>query len=320
MQLIADTISKVKVGEAKTFKNLTVFPILGAVGAAADYITLDEALAEKVASVTEVDESGSVPELKFTNSSDSRVFLLDGEELIGAKQNRVLNLSILVPAGKTIVIPVSCVESGRWHHRSREFASAPRAHYAAGRAEKMSQVSASLRSSGLRTSDQAEVWQNISNKFSRFRASSATSAMSDIYEQRSGRLEKYLSSFSTVEGQVGAMFAIDGKIIGFDLFDCPDTLGKLFPKLLRSYGLDALDRAISAPKAAERASPPGQLEAEAFLEAAAKTQGEEFPAVGEGRDLRLKTPGLAGAALESNERIVHLCAFAVSVEPSQQPV
>ena len=67
---------------------------------------------------------------------------MDGEELIGAKQNHTLNLSILVPAHASIDIPVSCVERGRWHHLSREFSSAPRAHYAEGRAKKMAQVSA----------------------------------------------------------------------------------------------------------------------------------------------------------------------------------
>lgn len=93
---------------------------------------------------------------------------------------RVLNLSIMVPAGKTLVVPVSCVESGRWHHRSREFAAAPRAHYAGERARKMAQVSESLRISGRRTSNQGEVWDHINEKFSRFGSSSATSARTSI--------------------------------------------------------------------------------------------------------------------------------------------
>ncbi len=55
-----------------------------------EYLTLDEALAAKTATVTEVSESGSVPELYFQNEGDLPVLLLDGEELVGAKQNRVL--------------------------------------------------------------------------------------------------------------------------------------------------------------------------------------------------------------------------------------
>jgi len=322
MQLIKDTISKVKVGAPKTFKNLTVFPIMGDNGGTAEYLTLDEALAAKAGKVTEVSDSGSVPELKFANSGQKQVFLLDGEELIGAKQNRILNLSILAPAGKTIIIPVSCVESGRWHHRSREFSTAPRAHYAEGRAKKMAQVSHSMKSSGRKMSDQGAVWSDISEKFSKFRSSSATSAMSDIYEQQSVRLEDYVRSFSTSGEQVGALFAINGKIVGFDLFDSAGTLRKLFPKLLRSYGLDALDRVISAPFTAEATQPPSQADAEGFLNTAAEAEGEEFHGVGEGRDVRLTSAGLTGAALASDGRIVHLSAFVLADGPrfrSQRP-
>ena len=98
-----------------------------------------------------------------------------------------------------------------------------------------------MKSRGDRHSDQSEVWKDLDDKFDRFAASSPTSAMSDIYEQHTTRLEDYVRSFAPAEGQVGMMFAIDGRIIGFDLFDCAETLRKLFPKLIRSYALDALD-------------------------------------------------------------------------------
>ena len=41
--------------------------------------------------ITEVSEGGSVPELRVVNKGDARILVLDGEELRGAKQNRVLN-------------------------------------------------------------------------------------------------------------------------------------------------------------------------------------------------------------------------------------
>jgi hypothetical protein len=100
-------------GTPTEYRNLTIFPLIDESGKEPDYLTLDEALAQKCAKITELSESGSVPELRFVNESDKRVLLLDGEELVGAKQNRILNLRILVPAGKTLVIPVSCVEAGR---------------------------------------------------------------------------------------------------------------------------------------------------------------------------------------------------------------
>jgi hypothetical protein len=310
MKLIKDTISGTKLGDPMTFRNMTVFPLLGQ-GITPDYLTLDEALAKKRAKITEVSEGGSVPELRFANESDMPVFLMDGEELIGAKQNRTLNLSILIPAMQTVGIPVSCVERGRWAHRSREFSSAPRAQYAEGRAKKMAQVSASMESSGVRHSNQGAVWQNIDEKFLRLKTSSRTSAMADIFEQHSARLEEYVKSFTPTEGQIGAVFTIEGKVCGFELFDSPETLKKLWPKLLRSYGLDALDRADSAHQKEEEPTPPtGQNDVQSFLNRVSTGGTKKYPAVGEGEDIRLASPALTGAALAAHGRVVHLSAFA----------
>jgi hypothetical protein len=312
MNQIVDQALGVKIGTPATFKNLTVFPLTGGPGISADYLTLDEALAQKLAVITEVSEGGSVPELKFVNSGGKKVFLLDGEELVGAKQNRVLNISIMVPAGKTLVVPVSCVEAGRWQHRSREFTSAPRAHYAEGRALKMQQVSMSMKTSGRRTSNQGEVWDHINQKFSSMDCVSPTSAMSDIYEHHSMPLEDYVRSFAPAGDQVGAVFAIEGKVVGLELFDSPETLRKLFPKLMRSYGLDALDRVRSNSAAKLAGQIPTKARAAAFLRKVTKARGEEFPALGEGQDLRLTGPRLTGAALAVDGRVVHLSAFSVS--------
>ncbi|MGQ0579869.1 MAG: ARPP-1 family domain-containing protein, partial [Betaproteobacteria bacterium] len=88
---------------------------------------LDEALARKLARVTEISDSGSVPELMFSNEAEANILLMDGEELVGAKQNRVLNVSILVGGKSQVAVPVSCVEQGRWRWSSRHFASPGRA-------------------------------------------------------------------------------------------------------------------------------------------------------------------------------------------------
>jgi hypothetical protein len=302
----------VKIGMSSTFKNMTVFPLMGGSGIDTDYITLDEALAQKLAVITEVSEAGRIPELSFINCGGQKIFLLDGEELVGAKQNRILNLSIMVPAWKTMIVPVSCVEAGRWHHSSREFSSAPRAHHAEGRAKKMAHVSQSMKASGSRASNQGQVWEDIDMKLSRFKASSPTSAMSDIFEQQAVQLDDYLRSFTPAEDQVGAVFAIEGKVVGLELFDSPETLRKLYPKLLRSYGLDALDRALSKSAELKDHKIPTRAKAAAFIRKVTQTKGDEFSAVGEGRDLRLTGPKLTGAALAVDGRVVHLSAFASS--------
>src|SRR5258707_383747 len=66
--------------------------------------------------------------LMVRNRSERLVLFLEGQELKGAKQNRILNSSVLIAAGNDARIPVSCVEQGRWHYRSRHFGST--GHYA----------------------------------------------------------------------------------------------------------------------------------------------------------------------------------------------
>ena len=93
-------------------------PVLAPEGGV-DYLLSDEAIAAGSVTVEEVSEGGSVPDLLVTNPGDSRVLFLEGEELRGAKQNRVLNTSVLVAAHSKTTIPVSCVEQGRWRYRTQ---------------------------------------------------------------------------------------------------------------------------------------------------------------------------------------------------------
>ena len=63
--------------------------------------------------VTEVSQGGSVPDLRLINKSANKLLAVDGEELIGAKQNRIVNATFLIAANTEIIIPVSGVEQGR---------------------------------------------------------------------------------------------------------------------------------------------------------------------------------------------------------------
>lgn len=124
---IKDFIADLTIGAPMVSGRLTLYPLIKEHSSNPDYLTLDEALAAGFAKVTEVSEAGSVPELLFRNEGDKPVLLLDGEELVGAKQNRILNLTILAPARAEIKIPVSCVEQNRWGYRARDFRTSDRA-------------------------------------------------------------------------------------------------------------------------------------------------------------------------------------------------
>lgn len=300
---VATALNAVDLAAAHAFRNLTVFPLIAKDERTPDYVTLDEAMAGGTVRITEVGQAGTVPELSLRNDGSTKVLLLDGEELIGAKQNRVLNLTILVPPVSDLVIPVSCVESGRWRHVSRDFSSSPRTHFAEGRAAKMRTVTDSLRREGSRHSDQGQVWEGIAAKASRLDSASATGAMSAVFERHEASVGDFVEALPSLPGQAGAVFAINGRVIGLELFDAPETWRKLAPKLVRSYALDAIDRG------GEAASPLAD-EARAFMAAVAAVEPSPFPSTGVGMDVRLSSERLHGAALIVDNQTVHLSAFA----------
>ena len=145
MSILQETMKNLDLGPATSFAGLTLFPLLAERNGERGYLTLDDALALGTLKITETSKHGNVPELLLNNEGKQPVLLLDGEELTGAKQNRVLNLTVLAPAGQKIVIPVSCVEAGRWSAQSEEFAAADRVMFSNARRNKSVAVSYSYR-------------------------------------------------------------------------------------------------------------------------------------------------------------------------------
>ena len=302
MQTITDTINHLRVGDASTFEGLTVFPLFHDQPCEKDYLTLDEALKEGKARVTEISDAGAVSRLLFKNSGESKVLLIDGDELVGAKQNRIINLTILVPANTELEIPVSCVEAGRWSRRSDEFYSKTRAMYSRARAAKMEQVSASLKRSGDRSSDQSEVWKEISAHKDSLSVKSPTDAMSDIYEDFEPDLNRYKKAFKGQQNQVGVVFAVSGKVQGLELFDNSQTFSHYLERLVSSYALSSFADEGNVGTAEK-------LDADKFIGKVKNANTERFDALGEGDDLRLSGEAMTGGALLAEGRIVHLAAF-----------
>lgn len=309
MYSLQQDFSQITVGTPTSFRNLTLFPVRRPEPECAEpgYLLAEDAMAQGLARITELADGGSVPELQFENNSPHAVLLIDGEELLGAQQNRVLNLTILAPPQKVTVIPVTCVEAGRWHMQSAAFRPACHVMYAQARAARTSQVTCSMRSTGTHRSDQSAIWSDIAAKASRMHADSPTQAMAAVYDKHAITTEEYVRAFGCEPLQAGVVFAIDGRAVGLDLFDHPHTLQRLFPKLVRSYALDALETATATvPRVARHVSVHGILEG--LATAATFTQ----PAVGLGQDVRISGKRVSGGALWAADRYIHVCAFATS--------
>jgi len=305
MQEFQTFMSSLSIGQPTSVDGLSVYPLLRTSPSAPFYDTLSDAVRAGTLHISEVSDAGRVPELLVVNDGARPVLIIDGEELVGAKQNRIVNLTVLVPELATITLPVTCVEAGRWRHVSKEFASAERAYHASGRRSKLSQVSMSMLTNSSRNADQSAVWSEIAQKSERFGAQSVTGAAAAMYEQRRDALDRIIASIKPMDQQVGALFTIRGMIAGFDAFDHPRTWAQTVPKLLRSYGLDALDTTIGGDGFA---TPDLQR----FVEAVSCATCTVYPAVGAGRDLRFEGGGIVGAALETTKGVVHAVAFPAS--------
>ena len=205
-----------ELGAPQGFENMAVYPLLASLDGGPEYIPLKTALERGVFAVTEVSAGGSVPDLLVTNKADVAVLLLDGEELAGAKQNRVLNTTILVAPRASVKVPVSCTEQGRWHYVSKEFQDSGNVLAAAMRGAHHREVNLSLASSRQYQADQSRVWGRVASMARVMDVASATGAMRDVFEARSADLDGYLKSFSLVDHQKGFLVLLDGRPAGFD--------------------------------------------------------------------------------------------------------
>jgi ARG and Rhodanese-Phosphatase-superfamily-associated Protein domain len=169
----------------------------------------------------------------------------------------------------------------------------------------MRHVTSSLRADGSRSSDQQEVWSRIAEKSARLGAASDTSAMSAMFDTCHVALDEFVAAFTPVERQVGAVFFVNGRAAGLELFDAPRTWRTLAPKLIRSYALDALDQGDNPVQSNAAA------EATALIHDLMSSQASVFPAVGEGTDVRFDGSGALGAALVTSERVIHVSVFPV---------
>jgi len=156
--------------------------------------------------------------------------------------------------------------------------------------------------SSTRHSDQSAIWAEIEEKSARLGASSSTRAAAAMFDKMRDRLDAFTTELRPLDGQVGAVFAIRGAIVGLDAFDSPSTWARVMPGLVRSYGLDALDAAIGGNGFAK---PEPAL----FVDAIANAPLEMFPAIGLGSDVRIGGDAVVGGALVVDDRVVHILAF-----------
>src|SRR4051794_11716245 len=200
-----------KVGDPDIAGPLAVFPLFGP-EPDVDYLAFAEAL-DRGVTVRELEGIASVDDLAVVNPTDHTVLLYDGEEVLGAQQNRTFDVSVLVAAGTRLQVPVSCVEHGRWDgsRHNESFSPAPQAAYPELRKMKNRQARAAAAQGLEARADQSAVWSEVSVKAVRMGVGSPTDAMHDIYEGRRDRLSLFRDAIQYRDGQTGALVCVAGQ-------------------------------------------------------------------------------------------------------------
>ncbi len=292
-------LPKLRVGDPIRHETLCVFPLFSEPNGKVEYRLSDEALADESLLIEEISESGSVPDLLVENKGDVRVLFLEGEELVGAKQNRILNTSVLIAAHTKLKIPVSCVEQGRWGYRSRYFGSSGSHSPSKLRRALRASVSMNVMENRGHTSDQGAVWNEVACLQAAHAVESDTAAMSDAFDTYQDRIASFRENLKYVDGATGVAVAIGGKIVTLDVFDKPLTCRKVWDRLLSSVVFDALEAGQTDHYASV-------ADVEQLVAAVGDLPWEQAEPVGEGDEYRAESKrGDHASALAFEDTVVH---------------
>ena len=299
----AQIVADVRLGERQVQGPLTICPVFFSQEGTEDgpsYLTMSQALELGSVTVSEVNKLGSVPDLRVVNRGERPVLMLDGEELRGAKQNRVIGTSLFVGAGQTLIVPVVCTEQGRWAYASQTFGDSEVLAERRVRWALRTSVHASLRRGAGAHADQARVWDEIEVLLARQATISTTAAMRDAFVQRRHELDRLVRAFPLYEGQNGLLVLHGARVVGLDVVSRPAQYARLHDRLLRSYVFEAL---------VSDGEPGDPRVAADFLERLAHLRGERFPGVGLGNDVRYEAAGVSGSVLVCDGHVVHAAFF-----------
>jgi len=302
-EIFAKLLDGIEIGEPHCFEQMGVVPLTRPGEDGPAYLTMSQGFDQGVLTVEEIGESGSVPELSVVNRGELHILLLDGEEVRGAKQNRVLNTSILIAPGSKCVVPVSCTEQGRWHYTTSRFEDSEVVMAQSLRQRKQASVSKNVREHQSFHSDQDEVWEGVDTLHCLLDISSETGAMRDAYEVKQADLEKYARAFAEIRDIQGIAVFLGGKLVGLDYVSYRPAMNDLLPKLIGSYAMDALCRKENGHRA------PDAGEVKKLLSRIGRCALEVQKSEGVGDDARLDGPDLQGAALIALNTVIHLSTF-----------
>lgn len=295
---VAALIRVLDVGKPVSHDGLTIVPVYAReISDRTEYPTLEDALKMKWIEIAEVD-GGRVPQVKISNLSKHVLFLMAGEILTGARQDRILAQDVLLnPGTANLLVPVFCVEQGRWTYTSRTFTSKSNLGTAALRAKAVAQAPAA----------QSRIWEEVRAQNERLDVAAGTSAYQDAYEKKENQEaiavfeRKMKDELRLADDTVGVVIGLAGRVVSADIFANPYLFKKQWPKILKSSALSALH--------AGKPGQVGQSDAADFLKGLAGKEYRRKAALDLGYELEASDGTVLAGALVFYEAVIHFAAF-----------
>ena len=278
---------------------ITIVPLRGSVGSSDLQLAL---LDDESARISEVSERGEVGRVRVESLTQLPLLLLAGELIRGARQNRQVDATLIIPPGGELAsVPVSCVERGRWAYRGGRRGFQPTQTTIPWNMRSRT-AARSLRAKqrrGQHDAGQGQVWRAVDEHLRRKQSRSATS---DLLAAMSADLQQQVAAWTPAKEDVGGAFFVGDKLVGLEAFGVPAAWRSAAPRVLAGLFEEASGVAPPEPDAVGRESVSALLQ---------KLQGIDLSA----------TPGEGiGEELQGQSENTHLAALVASLEPGAEPV
>lgn len=288
-------------GEPDRVGALLLFPLRGAPGRDG-YVTLADALG-RGAELRECTPP-AVNRLRLVTPPDLRVLVFPGEEIVGAKQNRIVNATVVADGGTITELPVSCIEQGRWTPggESQAFRTSQQFAYTSLRNRVSGMVTASRTLGRSYDTDQGGVWREVAKRTTLRGVHSQTGSMTAIFEAERRNLDEATSHVAPREGQIGLLAYVAGRLLSLDLVSRPEAWRVIHHRVVRAHALEELGAQSAASSVVVDPRPLLQL-----LPNLAVTRSPAPCGVGE--ELRVGPRHATGAGVLLDGELVQLSVF-----------
>lgn len=233
-------LNGIEIGEQIHSNGFSIVPLYNRNLLEKRILLLNQAMEQQVIQVEETSDSGDVQTIVVKNLCDDLILIPEGDIVIGAKQNRVVNITILLAARSRLKIPVSCVEQGRWRFGSSKVFNKAYKAPPSLRGKNMKFVKESRESNRGYEGNQGAVWSEVHYCLESASTLSETDSLTDSYEKNQEMLFQHRQKLERPKDAAGLIFLNHGQPLGLDIYATPEMLELAWERLIDSYVSEAL--------------------------------------------------------------------------------